>query len=445
VSEHESDAPAPAQPTITKGRRRWIGVLLGFTTLLAVVGMFSIWAHRLLFDPDKFSETSTQLLQNEDIRNATTDYLVDQLYTNANPEEALKEGLPPRLQPLAGPIAGGLRTVATKGINVALSRPRVQDLWAKASKAADQVFIAIVEGGNGAVQHNNGVVTLDLSSILTDVADRLGISADLGSKLPPDAANLTVLKSNQLKLVQDIGHAIKGLAVLFTIIVPLLWALAILLARGYRRRTLRNVGISIVLAGVAGLAVRSLLVSGVSKSLVKDASMKPAVHATMNILTDIFKDISWAFVLVGLVTVGCAWLAGPSRLAVELRRGMAPTMREEPGRAFAIVAAIMLVIFIWQPIHATGTLGGIIVFSVLSMYGTEVLRRQTVAEFPEAEAGAFVAGLRTRLSDARAQRHAPAGATVSLADELERLDALRGKGTLTDAEYETAKASLLHA
>jgi hypothetical protein len=42
----------------------------------------------------------------------------------------------------------------------------------------------------------------------------------------------------------------------------------------------------------------------------------------------------------------------------------------------------MLVIFIWQPIHATGTLGGIIVFSVLAAVGTEALRRQTAIEFP---------------------------------------------------------------
>jgi hypothetical protein len=41
----------------------------------------------------------------------------------------------------------------------------------------------------------------------------------------------------------------------------------------------------------------------------------------------------------------------------------------------------MLVIFIWQPIHATGTLGGIIVFSVLAAVGTEALRRQTAIEF----------------------------------------------------------------
>ena len=46
-------------------RRRLIGVdvLIGVTTLLLVVGIFATWANRLLFSPDNWSKTSTQLLQ----------------------------------------------------------------------------------------------------------------------------------------------------------------------------------------------------------------------------------------------------------------------------------------------------------------------------------------------------------------------------------------------
>lgn len=44
--------------------------------------MFSVWANRLLFSPDNWAKTSTQLLQNPDIRSTTANYLVDQLYAN---------------------------------------------------------------------------------------------------------------------------------------------------------------------------------------------------------------------------------------------------------------------------------------------------------------------------------------------------------------------------
>ena len=50
-----------------------------------------------------------------------------------------------------------------------------------------------------------GVVTLNLAAMVDDVASRLGLPKNLGAKLPPHIANLTVLKSNQLKVVQNGG------------------------------------------------------------------------------------------------------------------------------------------------------------------------------------------------------------------------------------------------
>jgi hypothetical protein len=44
----------------------------------------------------------------------------------------------------------------------------------------------------------------------------------------------------------------------------------------------------------------------------------------------------------------------------------------------------MLLIFIWGPIPSTRKPAGIIVYLVLAFFGTEVLRRQTAREFPDA-------------------------------------------------------------
>ena len=180
------------------------------TTLLLVVGIFATWANRLLFSPDNWSKTSTQLLQDPNVRSSTANYVVDQLYANVNVTGLIKQGLPTQLQGLAAPAAGALRNVAVQGAELALSRPRVQQLWAQANRAADQTFIDIVNGRKGAVGFNNGVVSLDLASILNNVASRLGLPAGIASKLPPSVANLVIFKSDQLKYVQNGGKAIKG-------------------------------------------------------------------------------------------------------------------------------------------------------------------------------------------------------------------------------------------
>ena len=50
----------------------------------------------------------------------------------------------------------------------------------------------------------------------------------------------------------------------------------------------------------------------------------------------------------------------------------------------------MALIFIWDPIPATGKPAGIIIFLALALLGTYLLRRQTAEEFP-AQPGAGAA------------------------------------------------------
>ncbi|MBV8430426.1 MAG: hypothetical protein JO244_04645, partial [Solirubrobacterales bacterium] len=289
ASSQDLTPPAESQtrPGISRSRHIWVNVIIVITTVLAVVGMLSVYANRLLFNPDNWENTSTQLLQDPNVRSATANYLVDQLYSNVNVAGALKSGLPTQLQPLAGPAAGALRNVAVQGTELALTRPVVQTAWAKANRAADQAFIALVNGGTKHVSVNQGVVTLNLATILDDVASRLGLPSSLVAKLPPSAAHLTILRSNQIKYVQNIGKVVRHLALWLTIIVPLLYAAAIALARGRRRRTLMTVGFSIVLAGLLGVAGRKLLENNVTNALVSDASLRPAVGATLRIGTSL--------------------------------------------------------------------------------------------------------------------------------------------------------------
>lgn len=439
---------AHAKPPASRTRIRWINALIVVTTLLALVGMIAVFANRLVFNPDNWESTSTQLLQNDDIRSATSNYLVDQLYANVNVAGLIKQGLPTQFDSLAGPAAGALRNVAVQGTDLALSRPRVQALWAKANRAADQTLVTIVNGGKGAVHVSGGVVSLDLATVLGDVATRFGLPASITDKLPPSVAHLTVFKAKQLRTIENVGNAVKSLALWLTILVPILYGVAILLARGHRRRTLMTVGFAFAIAGLIGVIGRRVLVTQLTDALTNDASLKPAISAAANIGTQLLEEIAVAFVLVGAVLIASAWFAGPAGLAVTGRRAIAPFIRERPGWTYGIVAAIMILIFIWQPIPATGTPVGIVVFSCLAALGTEVLRRQTAVEFPDARRGDAMTALRARIDAYRSHR-APqpsvAPDSAPIADQLERLAALRDQGSITPTEYDKAKSSVLHA
>lgn len=442
-------APAPAPARISRGRLILVDSLIGVTTLLLVVGVFSVWANRLLFSPENWSSTSTQLLQNPDIRSSTANYIVDQLYANVDVAALIKSGLPPRLAPLAAPAAGALRNAAVQGVELALTRPRVQSLWALANRAADQTFIAIVKGGKGPVGVKQGVVSLNLGAILEDAASRLGLPSGLSAKLPPNIANLTVFKSSQLKLVQDAGNAIQGLALWLTILVPLLYALAIALAVGHRRRTLMTVGFAGVFAGVVVLLGRSILESQITASLTDDAALRPAIRATIGIGTAMLSEIAGACIVIGIPLMAAAWFAGPARAATSVRQAIAPFLREHPTESYAITLAVMALIFIWDPIPATRKIGGIIVFTVLALFGMFVLRRQTGREFPDAVPGAATQRMRARFERIRRERRqstvpsAPPPTTVP--EQLRQLADLRNDGAISSDEYQAAKSQLLHS
>jgi hypothetical protein len=372
---------SPASPR--RGERRWlVRTIIGVATVLAVLGIFAIWANRQMLNPDNWANTSTKLLENAAVREATSNYLVEQLYANVDVAGELKARLPPQLQPLAGPVAGALRNLATEAAQRALANARVQAIWKSANRAADQTFVTIVNGGTGAVNVNGGEVTLNLSSVVADVTNRLGLP-NVSSKLPPSIARLRILRSKQIKAVQDGGKALKGLALALTIIVPLLYALAILLARERRRQTLMAVGVAIVFAGVIVFAARAIVESQVVNSLVKVEANRPAAEAVLSIATEMLGEIAGAFVIVGVPLMAAAWFAGPARLAVRGRRLIAPFLRDQPAWTFGIVLIVMILIFIWGPIPATHRPAGIIVFLALALFGTEVLRRQTARELAD--------------------------------------------------------------
>jgi len=380
--------PAPAavgrEGGASRARRITVHVLVWATTLLAVVGIFAVWANREVLNPENWSDTSTKLLQDPAIRQATANYLVDQLYKNGEVEERLRARLPSEIKPLAGPLAGGLRTLATEATVRLLASPRVQELWRQANRAADQTLLKVAEGGSGSLKIQGGVVALDMAALVDEIAARLGLP-EVGSKLPPSVAHLQILRSDQIRLVQDGANALKGLALLLTILVPLLYALAIAIARGFRRRTLMSVGIAMVIAGVAVLIGRSIIVSQVSDALVKTESVRPAGRAVLSIATLRLSEIAGAFIVVGVPLIAAAWFAGPAAAAVRARRAIAPFLREHPGWAYAITAGVMAIVFLWNPIPATGKPAGIIVFLALAVLGTFLLMRQTAAEFPDAD------------------------------------------------------------
>ena len=426
---------SPHAPRLPRRRRYLVRGLLGLGFLLAILSIFAIWANRQMLDAGHWSDTSSAMLENSAIRTQIADLTVDKVYENVDVEAEIANTLPPRLQSLAGPAANAFRELATRRMDKVLQRPRIQKLWEDANRLTAQQFIDIAEGNSKAVRQSGNAVVIDLRPIVADLVTRLGLSASVADKIPPDAAVVKVMDGNQVGFLQDLVSALKGLGVVLPALALLILALAVYLSGPRRRETLLAVGLNLIAAGLFVLILRRIVGDAVVNSLAKTDSVRPASEAVWSIGTRILKDIAWAQIVIGIPVVFAAWLAGRSHPAVGLRRWMAPTMRESPVVAYSVIAAVVLLILAWGPIPATRMPIPVLLIIVLSAWGAVVLRHQCVREFPDEPAGHATAQLRARVGALR-----PSGGTTG---ELERLARLHDQGVLTDEEFATQKAALL--
>ena len=423
------------EPKPESRARKTSVALVALGSLVLFLAVFAVWASRQVLNTDDWVDTSTQLLEDEEIQAAVETFLVDELFTVVDVEAELAGVLPPRAKPLAGPAAGGIRELASRVAEKAVESPRVQQLWADANRVAHHQFIVVIEGGDGALSTEGGVVTLDLAMLIEQVAARVGI--DVAGKLPESIGEVEILCSDELAAAQDGADLLKKLAWGLVIAALALYALAIWLGRGRRREVVRAIGFGWIVVGIAALAARELAGGAIVDQLATTAGVEPAVERTWAIGTSLLAASAAALIAYGAVIVLGAALAGPSSAASTVRRDLAPLFRNRPA-AYAVLLVIVLLVFLWAPTEGTQRLAPSIVLALLMVAGFEALRRRAVGDFPEETWATLGARWRRRIAASRA-----GSAEEDRISRLERLQSLRDSGLLTDEELASEKAKIL--
>jgi uncharacterized membrane protein YidH (DUF202 family) len=465
---------------MSRGRRRVVRGLVILGSILAFLSVFAIWTERQALNTDDWVHTSGRLLKNETIRSTLSDYLVDQLYENVDVSKELEEILPGDTKDLAGPAAGGLRQVAGQGAEKALETSTAQDLWEQANRSTHEQLLAVLENKKEAVETENGEVKLNLGSLLTNLAEQIGIGESLAEKLPPDAAQIEILKSDQLKTAQDIAVAIKGLALLLSILTLACFGGAIYLSRDGRWVTVLLSGVGLIAAGFAVIVVRHIAGGIVVDQLVTVESATPAGEAAWDIGTTLMTSIAKTVIIVGILFLAAGWLASPTSGARATRRFMAPTLRLHPAYVYVALALIVCFYFLTGPTQGLRTFLTTLIIAAMAAFGIHELRKQTEEEFPDATYDETFGGTRDKVVSAvkdsaitekvgeqasklrmpevrmpgsgeRDEDDSAEAPTTTLPgdaedtrlERLERLGNLRDKGVLTDEEFAAEKAKLL--
>ena len=370
--------------------------------LLAILSVLTIWIRAELLDTDTYVASVSAVVTNPAVEASVANVITNQIFTNVDVEGAARNALPPRAEFLAPQLADGLRNLTHTVTFRVVSSKQFKNLWIGANRRAHQQIVAVLTGQpgpHGAVSTAGGQVTLDLSSAVATVNQRLlssGIGVFQGTTVSgPNGGKIVLVKSSQLESLQGVVRVFRHLTVLLPILTVLCLAGAVFASRD-RRRGLVRAGGAVVTAMVI-LTVLLLLVRAVYfHGVVTPNFSKDAASALFAGLIGFLRQGIVVSFLVGLVVALGAALAGPSRPAVWVRESAVGGVRfvgrhAKQGRAglgpvgpwvgryrgalrIGIVALGLVVLFAWSN-PGVWVVVGVILGALLLLSAVEAIGR----------------------------------------------------------------------
>lgn len=406
---------AAARPPRHRTRTAFAVVLIVLAAVLTPLATVSVWADSFIGDTDRYVATMRPLASDPDVQDAVANRVtgavmdridVDDLLAGVAPED--RPRLEKALGAASGPITSGLTSLVHNAAQKFVTSPAFATVWNRLNRTAHAaVDKALTGSGDGAVQVENGMVTLDLAPVVDKVKQELvdgGLT--VAANIPEVHTSITLMQSTG-----TLAKAKKGfrLLQLLSWVLPLLVALLVVggvLLAVRRRRTLCAAALAVAAGAlVLGLALwlgRSFYLDALPPTVDHDAA--GAVYDT---LVRFLRTAVRVVAVLGVVVALTAWLSGPGRWARAVRGGWTGaigSVREAAGAGtfgpvgpwvhrmrtwlnWTVAAVAAAVLLAWN--YPTGAVvAWIAVCAVCALAVVEFLDAPALPDPPVPEAGA---------------------------------------------------------
>ncbi|GGV77004.1 hypothetical protein GCM10010294_43980 [Streptomyces griseoloalbus] len=308
-------------------------LLILFAALLSLLSVIAVWANSIVRDTDRYVATVGPLASDPDVRKAVTnrvtsvvlaqidvDALVKQL------EDAVSEkGVPPRAAQLVGnlkaPITSGLKRLVSGTVERVVSSSAFETVWVDANRSVHGALDRALTGSNdGALSLKDNQVAIDVGPLVAMVKDRL-VSAGLGAaaKIPDVHTDFVVFQSKDIGTVKTYLRVLQIMGSWLPVIALLAAAAGVYTAFDRRH----------ALIGAALAVFAAMLFLGITLTVFRDIYLdhlppggsSAAAGTVYDALVRFLRAGVRALGAVALITAVGAFLSGPSRIAVLVRRG----------------------------------------------------------------------------------------------------------------------------
>jgi hypothetical protein len=306
-------------------------VLIVLGCLLAPISLLGVWTANQVSDTARYVQNVEPLVHDPAIQNALTDKITNAITTQVNvtgyanqAAAALTDKGLPRVGTLVknfGPqISSAFTGFVHTQVHKVVTSPRFAQLWVQANTRIHAQVVKVLSGqGSKSVSIKNGQVVLNLQPFIELVKQDLvkrGLS--IVSKLPSINPTFTLFSAKYLVKAQSGYRATNDLKIVLPILMVLLLAAGVYVARRHRR-ALVGVGLGLaasMLVLAAGLLIfRSIYLSSVPDSVLPS----DAAAVIFDTFVRFIKDGLRLVLVIGLVIAAGAFLTGPSVTAVRTR------------------------------------------------------------------------------------------------------------------------------
>ena len=330
-------------------RRVAAGVFIMITAFALVASVVGLWAATTVLSTDRWVSTVAPLPEDPRIAAAVAEYSTTQLFETIDVQQRIESVLPQQAAFVAGPITSQLRTQIHNTVITVMESDRFQAIWVELNRRVHDRVMAIINGESELITAQQDRVEIDLLPLINQVLRqlsaqlptlfgkqltlpdlssgqipdnlRLRVQDALGVTLPANFAQFTVYDNGQLHGVQQSVAAAKRYLALFVAATLVLLVLALVISP-WRRRTLVQLGLWLVVAAIAVTAVlrgvRDQLLGQVPEGVYRDG-VAAAVTSVFSLLRLRGTQLVW----IGAILAVVAYLCGPGRGAVWVRRQVA--------------------------------------------------------------------------------------------------------------------------
>ena len=164
----------------TRGRAVASVMCLVLAALLTAPAAIAYWGQRTLNDAERYIQTVGPLVQQPEVQEVLATRVSDAISDQVDVEAMLADAFAnfkdqaPRLELLAGPIAGAIDSAIDRQVRAFIASDAFADLWMRINVRAQQAFERIMDGeSGGAVSLQGDEVVLDVTEVVDQVKVRL--------------------------------------------------------------------------------------------------------------------------------------------------------------------------------------------------------------------------------------------------------------------------------